>query len=87
MYLLRQFDEMLVKIVERTFLIVLSLNLPIFFDFSGGICCKELAIYSTYRVIRLIRSSTYQEFFLYIKHTKTKGNEIMFEIGGVRLNQ
>ena len=40
-----------------------------------------VAIYSNYRVIRLIRSVTYSGYFLYIKPTKTKGNEKIFEIG------
>ena len=31
MYLIRQIDEMLIKIDDRTFLIAFSLNLPIFF--------------------------------------------------------
>ena len=78
---------MLIKIADRTFLIVYFLNLPILFDISGVICWKELPTYSTYRVTRLIRSSTYSGYFLYIKHTKNKGYEKIFEIGGVRLNR
>ena len=66
---------MLVNIADKTFLIAIFLNLPILFDLSGVICLKKLTIYSTYRVIRLIQSSTYPGYFLYIKHTKTKGND------------
>ena len=89
MILMKQQDfyEMLIKIAEMTFLIAFSLNLPILFDLSGVICGKELAICSTCRVIRLIRNSTYPGYFLYIKLTKTKGNENIYEIGGVRVNR
>ena len=52
-----------------------NLTLPILFDLSGVICWKELALYSTYRVIQLIRRSTYQGYFLSIKR-KPKPKEM-----------
>ena len=67
---------MLIKFADKTFLIAFSLHSWILFDLSGVTCGKELAIYSTYL-----------GYFPYIKHTKTKGNEKMIEIGGVRRNR
>ena len=77
---------MLMKVADKIFSIAFSLNVPILFDLSKVICLKELATCSNYQVIRLTRSSTYLGYFMYIKHTKTKGIEKIFEIGVARLN-
>ena len=37
-HLLRQIDEVLIKIADRTFLIAFTLNLPILLDLTGVIC-------------------------------------------------
>ena len=78
---------MLIKIAEMTFLTAFPLNLPMLYVLNGVIWkgVSNLFESSSY--------STYPEFdlaggcFLYIKHTKTKGNEKMLEIRGVRRNR
>ena len=65
---------MLIKIADSTFSIAFSLNLLIMFDFSWVIYWTESAIYSTYQKFDL------SGVFLYIQHTKLKGNWKIFEI-------
>ena len=79
MYLVRKIDEMLLKtgLFDR-----------IFFDFTDlSRFARSFVLKGFNSLFDLSGIQLFWGYFLYIKHTNTKGNEKMFEIGGVRLNR